>query len=204
MASTCGTTARACPLLCADPQRQGCRPRRPDPVDLAHFGDRPRHQGRELNPDGRVARPFRARAPVRPDQPGERAYNPLLEVRRGEWEVRDVQNIADVLVDPEGALEAALARRLDHMPRQIERLERHVTVSNRAIALFVRFWLTSTPPLPDSAQTYEPSQGPRTVRRVRRSARKADCARAVAGRRNHRGDERERYRPLASFACPNA
>jgi type IV secretion system protein VirD4 len=32
-------------------------------------------------------------------------YNPLLEVRRGEWEVRDVQNIADVLVDPEGALE---------------------------------------------------------------------------------------------------
>ena len=33
------------------------------------------------------------------------AYNPLLEVRRGEWEVRDVQNIADVLVDPEGALE---------------------------------------------------------------------------------------------------
>jgi type IV secretion system protein VirD4 len=33
------------------------------------------------------------------------AYNPLLEVRRGESEVRDVQNIADILVDPEGALE---------------------------------------------------------------------------------------------------
>lgn len=33
------------------------------------------------------------------------AFNPLLEVRQGEWEVRDVQNIADVLVDPEGALE---------------------------------------------------------------------------------------------------
>jgi type IV secretion system protein VirD4 len=32
-------------------------------------------------------------------------YNPLLEVRRGEQEVRDVQNIADILVDPEGALE---------------------------------------------------------------------------------------------------
>ncbi|TPG21762.1 conjugal transfer protein TraG [Sphingomonas koreensis] len=32
-------------------------------------------------------------------------YNPLLEVRRGSNEVRDVQNIADVLVDPEGALE---------------------------------------------------------------------------------------------------
>ncbi|EPX79317.1 conjugal transfer protein TraG [Litoreibacter arenae] len=33
------------------------------------------------------------------------AYNPLLEVRRGEREVRDVQNIADILVDPEGQLE---------------------------------------------------------------------------------------------------
>ncbi len=33
------------------------------------------------------------------------AYNPLLEIRKGEWEVRDVQNVADVLVDPEGSLE---------------------------------------------------------------------------------------------------
>ncbi|MFF6656538.1 conjugal transfer protein TraG [Pseudomonas aeruginosa] len=33
------------------------------------------------------------------------AYNPLLEVRRGEHEVRDVQNVADILVDPDGALE---------------------------------------------------------------------------------------------------
>jgi type IV secretion system protein VirD4 len=33
------------------------------------------------------------------------AYNPLLEVRRGAQEIRDVQNIADILVDPEGALE---------------------------------------------------------------------------------------------------
>ncbi len=33
------------------------------------------------------------------------AYNPLLEVRRGDSEVRDVQNIADILVDPEGLLE---------------------------------------------------------------------------------------------------
>lgn len=32
-------------------------------------------------------------------------YNPLFEVRRGAEEVRDVQNIADILVDPEGALE---------------------------------------------------------------------------------------------------
>jgi type IV secretion system protein VirD4 len=33
------------------------------------------------------------------------AYNPLLEIRRGPYEIRDVQNIADVLVDPEGSLD---------------------------------------------------------------------------------------------------
>src|SRR5690349_15629615 len=40
-----------------------------------------------------------------PTNPKSSAYNPLLEVRRGEWEVRDVQNVADVLVDPEGSLD---------------------------------------------------------------------------------------------------
>jgi type IV secretion system protein VirD4 len=40
-----------------------------------------------------------------PTNPKSSAYNPLLEVRRGVWEVRDVQNIADILVDPEGSLE---------------------------------------------------------------------------------------------------
>lgn len=40
-----------------------------------------------------------------PTDPASAAYNPLLEVRRGTHEVRDVQNIADILVDPEGALE---------------------------------------------------------------------------------------------------
>ena len=40
-----------------------------------------------------------------PTDPTSCAYNPLLEVRRGDTEVRDVQNIADILVDPEGALE---------------------------------------------------------------------------------------------------
>ncbi|OIQ93487.1 conjugal transfer protein TraG [mine drainage metagenome] len=40
-----------------------------------------------------------------PTNPDSAAYNPLLEVRRGDKEVRDVQNIADILVDPEGALD---------------------------------------------------------------------------------------------------
>ncbi|MDE2113038.1 MAG: conjugal transfer protein TraG [Alphaproteobacteria bacterium] len=40
-----------------------------------------------------------------PTNAASAAYNPLMEVRQGASEVRDVQNIADVLVDPEGALE---------------------------------------------------------------------------------------------------
>jgi type IV secretion system protein VirD4 len=39
------------------------------------------------------------------DCPSGYASSYFREVRRGEWEVRDVQNIADILVDPEGSLE---------------------------------------------------------------------------------------------------
>ncbi|HEY1245439.1 MAG TPA: IncP-type conjugal transfer protein TraG [Hyphomicrobiaceae bacterium] len=37
-----------------------------------------------------------------PTNPASARFNPLLEVRKGPHEVRDVQNIADILVDPEG------------------------------------------------------------------------------------------------------
>ena len=40
-----------------------------------------------------------------PTDPHSARFNPLLEVRKGTHEVRDVQNIADILVDPEGARE---------------------------------------------------------------------------------------------------
>jgi hypothetical protein len=64
-------------------------------------------------------------------------------------------------LSPDGAdrLEAALARRLDRMTRQMERLERHVTIANETLALFVRFWLTATPPLPDTAHTAAQAKG---------------------------------------------
>src|SRR5271166_2670470 len=56
-------------------------------------------------------------------------------------------------LSPDGAdrLEAALARRLDRMTRHLERIERHVDISNEALAVFVRFWVTSIPALPDAA-----------------------------------------------------
>jgi predicted transcriptional regulator len=56
-------------------------------------------------------------------------------------------------------MEAALGRRLDRLTRQVERLERHLTISNEALALFVRFWLTATPPLPDTAQPAAQAKG---------------------------------------------
>ena len=37
-----------------------------------------------------------------PTSPLSARFNPLLEVRKGPHEVRDVQNVADILVDPEG------------------------------------------------------------------------------------------------------
>ncbi|WOK36150.1 CopG family transcriptional regulator [Sphingomonas sp. C3-2] len=56
-------------------------------------------------------------------------------------------------LSPDGPerLEATLARRLDRLSRQLDRLEQNITISNEAVALFVRFWLTTTPPLPDTA-----------------------------------------------------
>src|SRR3546814_17071457 len=50
-----------------------------------------------------------------PTNPASAAYNPLLDVRKGEWEVRDVQNVADVLVDDECSLET---RQLWKKPNQ--------------------------------------------------------------------------------------
>jgi hypothetical protein len=55
--------------------------------------------------------------------------------------------------------EAAFTRRLDLLTRQVERLERDITISVEALALFIRFWLTVTPPLPDSAQTAAQAKG---------------------------------------------
>jgi predicted transcriptional regulator len=61
--------------------------------------------------------------------------------------------------DSSERMEAALSRRLDRLTRQVERLERHVTITNEALALFVRFWLTASPPLPDTAQAAAQAKG---------------------------------------------
>ena len=55
--------------------------------------------------------------------------------------------------------EATLARRLDRITRQIERLERDVGISAETVALFIRFWLIATPSLPEQAQPAARAKG---------------------------------------------
>lgn len=55
--------------------------------------------------------------------------------------------------------EATLARRLDRITRQVERLERDVGISVETIALFIRFWLMATPSLPEQTQAAARAKG---------------------------------------------
>ncbi|MER9955230.1 ribbon-helix-helix protein, CopG family [Mesorhizobium australicum] len=57
-------------------------------------------------------------------------------------------------LSPDGAdrREAAVTRRLDRLSRQAQRMERDLGVTAETLALFVRFWLTITPPLPNDVQ----------------------------------------------------
>lgn len=111
-------------------------------------------------------------------------------------------------LSPDGAdrLEAALARRLDRIGRHLERLERHIDISNEALAVFVRFWLTSTPPLPDSSAAAAQIKGRERYegfvealgRRLARGKKLADeISQDVAAKRSEQdgtrdGDDRKR------------
>jgi hypothetical protein len=47
--------------------------------------------------------------------------------------------------------EAAITKRLDQIDRRMARVERDVGISVETLAVFVRFWLTTTPSLPEPA-----------------------------------------------------
>jgi len=47
--------------------------------------------------------------------------------------------------------EAAITKRLDQIDRRMSRVERDVGISVETLAIFVRFWLTTTPALPEPA-----------------------------------------------------
>lgn len=47
--------------------------------------------------------------------------------------------------------EAAIAKRLDLLDRRMTRMERDVGISVETLAVFIRFWLATTPALPEPA-----------------------------------------------------
>ena len=55
--------------------------------------------------------------------------------------------------------EAAIAKRLDRIVRVLERLERNDGITLETIALFIRFWLTSTPALPEQSNPAARAKG---------------------------------------------
>ena len=55
--------------------------------------------------------------------------------------------------------EAATTKRLDQLDRRMTRMERDLGISVEMLAVFVRFWLTTNPPLPEPAQAAARAQG---------------------------------------------
>ncbi|MGB3834490.1 MAG: CopG family transcriptional regulator [Mesorhizobium sp.] len=55
--------------------------------------------------------------------------------------------------------EAAYTRRMDRLSRQASRIERDLHIATETLALFVRFWLTITPPLDPDANASAQAKG---------------------------------------------
>jgi DNA-binding transcriptional MocR family regulator len=72
-----------------------------------------------------------------------------------------IQAAVTSFLSPDGAdrREAAFTRRLDLLTRQIQRLERNAGVTMETLAMFVRFLLTITPPLPPDDQAALQAKG---------------------------------------------
>ena len=45
-----------------------------------------------------------------------------------------------------------MTKRLDQLDRRMTRMERDLGIAVETLAVFVRFWLTTSPPLPEPAQ----------------------------------------------------
>lgn len=61
--------------------------------------------------------------------------------------------------DADERQEAAIAKRLDRIDRNIQRLERDIGIANEAFAIFMRSWLTSTASLPEGAEPAARAKG---------------------------------------------
>lgn len=84
-----------------------------------------------------------------------------LAARRKVSKSQIVEAALAAFLSPDGAdqREAAIVRRLDRLTRAVERLERDQSIGNEAIALFIKFWLTTTPPVPDAMRKAAQASG---------------------------------------------
>jgi hypothetical protein len=66
-----------------------------------------------------------------------------------------------LLLDPERDLsrDGGLQRRLDHLTRRVELIDRHQQVIIESFGLFIQYFLTVTPPLPRSEQDAAKAKG---------------------------------------------
>ncbi len=98
-----------------------------------------------------------------------------LAARRKIFKSQIVEAALAAFLSPDAAdqREAAFVRRLDRLSRAIERPERDQTVAAEALALFVKFWLTTPPPLPDAMRDAANAKGRERYEKLRRIARTA-------------------------------
>ncbi|RWR27243.1 CopG family transcriptional regulator [Sinirhodobacter populi] len=61
--------------------------------------------------------------------------------------------------DASERLEAVFARRMDKLGRQIDGLDEELAILGETVSLFVRFWLTITPPLSETAHASARAKG---------------------------------------------
>ena len=93
-----------------------------------------------------------------PDVAGQLA-DYAIRKRASQAEIVEAALLSFLSPDNSERMEAAFSRRMDRMLRQLERLDHSVEIGNEALALFVRFWLTANPPLPDSGLAAAQAQG---------------------------------------------
>jgi predicted transcriptional regulator len=112
-------------------------------------------------------------------------YLPVPLARKLDQVARDRHGAKSALVEEalraslepqqHAGIEDSLARRLDQISKALAALTRDQTVATETLALFVRYFLTATPPVPDSEQ-----ESARLVGRKRYEVLLAEVGRRVA------------------------
>ena len=82
-------------------------------------------------------------------------------------------------VDAGDQREAAIAKRLDRLSRHAERLERDQNIAIETLALFIRYFLTVSTPVPEAHQDAARAQGKAASSSLSNSLAATCCVGAV-------------------------